>query len=210
MASISEITREVARATELTGQAAEESRRTDTVVQNLAEGARKIGDVVGLISTIASQTNLLALNATIEAARAGDAGKGFSVVASEVKSLAQQTAKATEEISAQIGHIQTATQNAVVAIQGITRLTEDVRRTASGIADAVGQQSTAAGDIARHVLGATEGARNAVASITGVGHTTDAAAAEVAKMFDAARGVSHQAEQLSAEVGSFVAAIRTA
>ena len=75
----------------------------------LSQAAQKIGDIVGLISTIAGQTNLLALNATIEAARAGDAGKGFAVVASEVKSLADQTAKATAEISAQIEEIQAST-----------------------------------------------------------------------------------------------------
>ena len=87
----------------------------------LAEGAQRIGDVVGLISTIAGQTNLLALNATIEAARAGEAGKGFAVVASEVKGLAQQTAKATEEVSGQIARMQEATREAVEAIRGIGR-----------------------------------------------------------------------------------------
>ena len=75
-------------------------------MQALAEGAEKIGHVVGLITNIAGQTNLLALNATIEAARAGDAGKGFAVVASEVKSLANQTTKATEEIGIRIAQIQ--------------------------------------------------------------------------------------------------------
>ncbi len=102
-ASISEISRQVAQSATITGKAADDSRRTDTIVRALAEGAQKIGNVVDLIKTIAGQTNLLALNATIEAARAGDAGKGFAVVASEVKSLAHQTARATEEIGAQIG-----------------------------------------------------------------------------------------------------------
>ncbi len=94
--SIHEISRQVAQSAKITGQAVEDARRTDTIVRALAESARKIGDVVQLISGIAGQTNLLALNATIEAARAGDAGKGFAVVASEVKSLAAQTAKATD------------------------------------------------------------------------------------------------------------------
>jgi PAS domain S-box-containing protein len=209
-ASISEITREVERAAQLTGRAAEESRHTDTVVRNLAEGARKIGDVVGLISTIASQTNLLALNATIEAARAGEAGKGFSVVASEVKSLAQQTAKATEDISGQISQIQAATQNAVAAIQSITRLTEEISSATSGIAAAVEREGTAAADIARHVHSTAESTQIAAASIAGVSQTTDTAVSGVAKMFDAARAVSQQTGQLSTEVGSFVAAIRAA
>ena len=99
----------------------QDANRTDGIVKTLAEGAQKIGDVVGLISTIAGQTNLLALNATIEAARAGDAGKGFAVVASEVKSLANQTAKATDDISQQIAQIQAATKEAVAAIEAISQ-----------------------------------------------------------------------------------------
>jgi methyl-accepting chemotaxis protein len=95
--SVAEIGRQVGQSTKIAGQAVEEANRTNATVHGLSRAADKIGDVVKLISDIASQTNLLALNATIEAARAGDAGKGFAVVASEVKSLATETAKATQE-----------------------------------------------------------------------------------------------------------------
>ena len=88
-------------------------------MQGLAKSAGTIGEVVGLINSIAAQTNLLALNATIEAARAGDAGRGFAVVASEVKTLATQTAKATEDVTAQITEMQAATQDSVNAIKEI-------------------------------------------------------------------------------------------
>ncbi|RMD63500.1 MAG: HAMP domain-containing protein, partial [Alphaproteobacteria bacterium] len=115
LASVSEIGRQVQQSTTISKDAVEEAGRADEMIQGLAEAAAKIGEVVGLITDIAEQTNLLALNATIEAARAGDAGKGFAVVASEVKNLANQTAKATEEISAQIAGIQGATQGAVKA-----------------------------------------------------------------------------------------------
>ena len=113
------IAKQATRSAEVAGKAADEARRTNTVVEGLATGTQKIGEVVTLIQNIASQTNLLALNATIEAARAGEHGRGFAVVASEVKALANQTAKATEEISAQIQGIQTATGEAVNAIQAI-------------------------------------------------------------------------------------------
>lgn len=118
-ASIQEIARQVSQSNDTSKQAVNSADVTSKRVQGLAEAANRIGDVVGLISDIAEQTNLLALNATIEAARAGDAGKGFAVVASEVKSLAEQTGKATEEIGQHIGSMQSATTEAVNAIQEI-------------------------------------------------------------------------------------------
>ncbi len=117
--SSQEIGRQVAQSAMIAGKAVEEARRTDATVQKLADGAQQIGEVIGLIQAIAAQTNLLALNATIEAARAGELGKGFAVVASEVKSLATQTAKATEQISAEITGIRAVTAEAVAAIRGI-------------------------------------------------------------------------------------------
>jgi methyl-accepting chemotaxis protein len=133
-ASISEISRQVTQSAKMTGKAVTDARRTDSIVQALAEAARKIGDVIGLITSIAGQTNLLALNATIEAARAGEAGKGFAVVASEVKNLANQTARATEEIASQVTHMQSATREAVGAISAIvetrSRATCSTRRPA--------------------------------------------------------------------------------
>src|SRR5579871_3354655 len=118
-ASINDISRQVARAAETASRAVDQARQTDDTVQGLSQTAARIGEVVNMINDIAGQTNLLALNATIEAARAGEAGRGFAVVASEVKSLATQTAKATGDIAAQINAIQTATSDAVGAIQGI-------------------------------------------------------------------------------------------
>ena len=102
-------------------RATEIAQNADQLVGQLSSGASRIGDVVKLIRAIAEQTNLLALNATIEAARAGEAGRGFAVVASEVKTLASQTAKATEEIATQIGAIQGSTAQAVEAIRQISR-----------------------------------------------------------------------------------------
>ncbi|MDC7988184.1 methyl-accepting chemotaxis protein, partial [Rhodoplanes sp. TEM] len=115
--SIDEISRQVSHAATVAKRAVTETQETDATVQGLTDAAHRIGEIVSLITAIASQTNLLALNATIEAARAGEAGKGFAVVASEVKNLAGQTAKATEDISSQVGAIQEVADQALAAMR---------------------------------------------------------------------------------------------
>ncbi len=208
--SISEISRQVAQSSRMTGRAVEETRRTDALVRALSEGAQKIGKVVELIASIAGQTNLLALNATIEAARAGEAGKGFAVVASEVKSLAGQTARATEQISAQVAHIQSATRDAVQAIGAISGTIDDVSAIATSIASAVEQQGAATAEIARNVgqtAGATLAVTNAVAGVSAAARATGNAADE---LFGAAAQLSRQSGELSREVVAFVQGVRAA
>jgi hypothetical protein len=117
--SVTEISRQVQESSRIAGEAVAQAKKTDSRINALSQAAGRIGDVVKLITAIAEQTNLLALNATIEAARAGEAGRGFAVVASEVKALASQTAKATEEIGSQIGAMQAATGESVAAIKEI-------------------------------------------------------------------------------------------
>ncbi len=209
-ASISEISRQVAQSSKITDKAVSDAKRTDAIVHALAQGAEKIGAVVGLITNIASQTNLLALNATIEAARAGDAGKGFAVVASEVKSLASQTAKATEEIDTQISQIQTATKEAVEAIQGISATIEEVSTIATTIAAAVEEQNAATSEIARNVQQTTQAAQEVTVGISGVSQAASETGAAAGQVLTAASDVSKQAEQLSSEVNAFVAGVRAA
>ena len=209
-ASIHEIGGQVARSTRIAGQAAEDSRRTDTIVRALAGGADRIGAVVNMIRGIARQTNLLALNATIEAARAGEAGKGFAVVASEVKTLAAQTARATEDISGQIALIQAATRQAVEAIDGIAATIHSVSDIASGIAAAVEQQGAATAGIARDVQQTARAARDVTAGIGGVSEAANGTGQTAGVVLAAAGDLSRQAERLSDAVNRFVTDVRAA
>jgi methyl-accepting chemotaxis protein len=209
-ASIREITGQVAQSSRIAENAVRNARHTDGVVKALAESARKIGDVVGLINMIAGQTNLLALNATIEAARAGDAGKGFAVVASEVKNLASQTASATQEIDGQIQQIQTATNDAVTAIQGIVGIIEEVSAITTAIAAAVEEQGAATNEISRNVQQAAAGTREVTSNIAGVSQAATETGTAASQVLTASDGLSKEAASLSADVSDFGRDVREA
>lgn len=208
--SVSEIGRQVTQSTEIAGQAVAEANRTNVTVQGLSAAAQKIGDVVKLISDIASQTNLLALNATIEAARAGEAGRGFAVVANEVKSLASQTAKATDEISAQVGAMQDATTEAVQAIEGIGRTIGAINEITSAISIAVDQQGTATQEIARNVQEAALGTGQVSSNIAAVNQAAEKTGNASNGVLASAEQLSSQAAKLRADVDRFLANIRAA
>jgi methyl-accepting chemotaxis protein len=209
-ASVGEITRQVSESARIASDAVRRARETDATVQGLADGAKRIGDVVRLINDIAGQTNLLALNATIEAARAGEAGKGFAVVASEVKNLASQTAKATEEISAQIAAIQGDTGRAVSAIQGIAAVIEEIDCIAAAIAAAVEQQGAATAEIARNVQQAAAGTTEVSASIADVNLAVTETTAAVTGLRGSAAELARHGDALRQEVASFLGTLRAA
>jgi len=208
--SVAEIGRQVAESTRIAGDAVSQAGRAGTTVESLEERAQKIGEVVQLISSIASQTNLLALNATIEAARAGDAGKGFAVVASEVKNLATQTSKATEEIGQQITAVQEATRESATVIREIASTIRAINEIAAAIATTIEEQRAATQDISRNIQQASNGTQEVSANITGV----SAAAAETGQSADrvlsAAAGLNQQSDRLRHQVENFFATIRAA
>jgi methyl-accepting chemotaxis protein len=208
--SIGEITRQVGQSADIARRAADHAQTTNTTIQTLAEQAKGIGDVVQLINSIAAQTNLLALNATIEAARAGEAGKGFAVVASEVKNLATQTAKATEEISAQITAMQQATSGAVGAITEITHTIGEINQIATTIAAAIEEQDAATREIARNVQQAAQGTQEISTNIVGVQHAAEGTGKAASEVLEAARELFRDSEKLSSEVESFIQQVRTA
>ena len=145
-----------------------QAEHTDHRINELLKAAGRIGDVVKLITAIAEQTNLLALNATIEAARAGKSGRGFAVVASEVKALAAQTAKATDEIGAQITGMQAATEDSVGAIKEIGATISRISDISTTIAATIEEQGAATAEIARNVSEAAKGTAEVAEKITQV------------------------------------------
>ncbi|WP_457107249.1 methyl-accepting chemotaxis protein [Methylobacterium sp. P5_C11] len=208
--SVQEIGRQVLGSAGLAQTAVGEADQTQHLVQALSQAATRIGDMVGLISNIAGQTNLLALNATIEAARAGEAGRGFAVVASEVKELAAQTARATDEISQQIGQIQGVTGQAVSAIDTITARIREIDGVAATIAAAVEQQGAATQEIVRNVSQAATGTDEVTSNITGVAKASEETGAAAAQVLGAAGELSRQSEHLGAEVSRFLSTVRAA
>lgn len=209
-ASITDISRQVTHAAEIANRTVDQARRTDDTVQGLAFTADRIGVVVGLINKIAAQTNLLALNATIEAARAGDAGKGFSIVASEVKSLATQTAAATEEISQQVAAVRQVAGEAMDAMKAIGSAIDEMSEVATVIAAAVEQQSAATQEIARNTQQAAVGTQEVSSSIADVSAGADKTGAAAQSVKAAAETVGSQSQLLHDQITEFLGNIRAA
>jgi methyl-accepting chemotaxis protein len=208
--SVNEIGRQVQESARMAGGAVDQARQTNDRVGELSKAASRIGDVVELINTIAGQTNLLALNATIEAARAGEAGRGFAVVASEVKALAEQTAKATGEIGQQINGIQTATQESVAAIKGISGTIERLSEISSAIAAAVEEQGAATQGIARSVQQVAGGTQHVSSNIADVQSGATETGSASSQLLAAARSLSGDSNRLKLEVGKFLNSVRAA
>ena len=208
--SVVEIGRQVHDSSRIASEAVRQAERTDIRINELLKAAGRIGDVVKLITAIAEQTNLLALNATIEAARAGEFGRGFAVVASEVKALAAQTARATEEISAQIAGMQSATEDSVGAIKEISTTIGRISDISTTIAATIEEQGAATAEIARNVSEAAKGTVEVADKIAQVSHGASATGAASGQVLASARSLSSESSRLKTEVEKFLNTVRAA
>ncbi|MEI8143824.1 MAG: HAMP domain-containing methyl-accepting chemotaxis protein [Alphaproteobacteria bacterium] len=209
-ASIGEVAGQADQSSHAAESAAAEAKATVEIMGSLASAADRIGEVVGLIQSIANQTNLLALNATIEAARAGEAGKGFAVVAAEVKSLAGQTARATEEIATQVSAIQSVSAEALSAIDRVNATIDRMNVIANTVAGAVGEQSNAVSTIAEAVNRAAGETTNGSSSMGRVAETADATRATAGMVRDLAAKLEVDAGALDDEIHHFMEQVRAA
>jgi methyl-accepting chemotaxis protein len=208
--SVGEVSRRVHESSQIAAEAVRQAELTDGRIGALSSAASRIGDVVKLITAIAEQTNLLALNATIEAARAGEAGRGFAVVASEVKSLAGQTARATDDIGTQIASIQNATQESVGAIKEIGATIGRIAGIAAGIASAIEQQGAATREIAANVQRAALGTTNVAGNIGEVNRGATETGTASNQVLGSARELAEEGNRLKVEVDRFLTTVRAA
>ena len=208
--AIMEIRTQVGKSTNIVSTAAQTASDTHGKISHLAQAAEKIGTVISLIQEIAEQTNLLALNATIEAARAGEAGKGFAVVASEVKSLANQTAKATEEISQQVAAIQDSTNEAVDAISSITEVMGQVNEITSHIAAAVEEQGATAESISDSANSAASNTMNVVDNIQGLSDAIGETSRSANTVKDAIGSLTRETNTMQTEIRDFLSKVSAA
>jgi methyl-accepting chemotaxis protein len=208
--SVQAIGHKVQEASRIACEAVKQAESTDSKIAQLSQSASRIGDVIKLITDVAEQTNLLALNATIEAARAGVAGRGFAVVASEVKALAAQTAKATDEIAAQIAGMQNATNESVLAIREIGTTINLISEISSTISAAVEQQGAATQEIARHVQHAAKRSGVVASSIADVSRGAGETGSASSQVLSSARTISIESVRLRTEVERFLTTVRAA
>jgi methyl-accepting chemotaxis protein len=201
--SIREIAESANEAARVASEAVGVAENTNATVSKLGESSAEIGNVVKTITAIAEQTNLLALNATIEAARAGEMGKGFAVVASEVKDLAQETARATDDISRRVEAIQSDTANAVAAIGEISQIIARINDYQLTIASAVEEQTATTGEMSRSVGDAAQGSTDIAGTIGGVASATQSTTANLAEASGTATELAGISAELQRVIGRF-------
>ena len=208
--SIEAIRRQAEESAGIAGAASQDAQRMTGIVAALANGAQAVGDIVVMIDAIAAKTKLLALNAAIEAARAGEAGRGFAVVAGEVKGLALQTKSATEEIAGHVSRMQSATAEAVLAIEGVVQVIGRTSDISSLTAGEVEQQSRVVREISASVRRAATGTSKVNAVIGGLSDQSSGTSAAAGEVLHSAGELSRQVDTLKRHVGCFLTEVRAA
>lgn len=203
-ATVQEIANQTEATSRIVLEAVEAAQLTNQNVRTLSEAAEHVGSVINLIRDIAEQTNLLALNATIEAARAGEAGRGFAVVASEVKELATQTSKATDEISERISGIQNSVRDAAGAIENITAKVSEIQSLTSSVAGAIEEQRSANEEIARSARAASDSTGIAAESMNAVAGSIQQTSEEASTVNSSSNLVSEASQDLARDVAQFL------
>ena len=206
-ASLAEVAGNSAESAAAGRQSATKARDAAERISTLAEAAKRIGKVIQLIEDIADQTNLLALNATIEAASAGDAGRGFTVVASEIKELAAQTARATDEIAQEVDAIQKATLGAVERIREVTEDAERVDHLAAIIAAAVEEQSATTGEVSSNVASGARAASDVSHSVSEISRGVEDVARQSSEIATGASEISANSTEAVSAANSVASAI---
>lgn len=186
------------------------TNKTEEIVHSLSGRAGQIGEIIQVINDIADQTNLLALNAAIEAARAGEQGRGFAVVADEVRKLAERTTKATQEIANMITAIQDDTQEAASAVEETNVVVgkgKNVTETTQTLLKEIISAVTSASDMIRQMATATEemsrGADDISHNVEQINVITRNTADSADKMTVATRALNHETEVLEKIVHRF-------
>jgi methyl-accepting chemotaxis protein len=194
--TIGEIVGNSENARRITGEAKQQAVRITQEINQLGEAARTIGKITETITEISSQTNLLALNATIEAARAGTSGRGFAVAAKEIKTLAQQTAAATDDIKRRIASVQAATSTGIAEVGKVSQVIDNVNTIVGSIAAAIEAQATATRNIARNIAEATAGVSDANQRVSETSIVSREIARDIVSVDEAASEMASGGERL--------------
>ena len=207
-ASIKDISKQVSNSNEVVNEAVGKTVETDGSTNVLVNVSAEIGEVTKVIHDIAEQINLLALNATIESARAGEAGKGFSVVANEVKNLAEQTSSATDEIGKKIKNTQDVSGDVASSLVKIKELISNVNNFTTTIASSIQEQSTATSEIAHNMSVAAENSRSILDNVRNASSSAEEATEGASNVLDAANVLASHGKELNMQVQQFITSLK--
>jgi methyl-accepting chemotaxis protein len=203
-----EIQSEVSQSLKRAGVAVQDTAMVDQEMQVLAMTTHDISSVASAIEGIAEQTNLLALNATIEAARAGPAGKGFSVVACEVKALAGQTAQLTQTIDARLFSVEQGSRQALAAVAQVKAHISTMADTTATISQAADQQRSASQEIASHIYGIAQAAIDMSRKIEGARDSAQDTRAAAQSLVQATQVLGSNTQMLEHQVAAFLQRVK--